>query len=253
MDHRPRPSSPYLPPGDEPAGWVVAGEEQHGWVAPPGNGWSGQAPAEPDPAPDPPPGWYATPSDPGYGGRRYGEPAAPAYPGYQAEPSYPPDPGYSPPEQSTYPPPSYPGPPSYPPPATEPARRPHPDARRLGRQRPPPPPDEPAPPGWTSALLWTIGAFLVPALVYLGWALTLSGAAPAGCLDAAGVSCAPPRTEAVDRLVDSLPALGGALTLALLVALVVRRIAQDWRGMTVGLAAAVIGAGLATLVGSVLS
>lgn len=250
MDHGPRPSSPYLPPSDEPAGWVVAGEEQPGW------------------APSPEDGWYATPPyDPGYGGQRYGdqgygEPAAPGYPApepdYPPNPSYPPapsylpppEPGYQPPEPAAHPPAAYPAA-GYP--AAGPPTRPRPDARRLGRRRPPPPPDEPTAPGWAPALLWTIGVFLVPALVYLGWALSLSGAAPAGCLDAAGAACPAPRTEAVDRLAGALPALGGALTLALLVAVLVRRIAADWRGMTVGLAAAVIGAGLATLVGAIVA
>lgn len=263
MDHRRRPSSPQVPPGDEPAGWVVAGEERDGWVPPsPRNAWADPAPPRDD-RPPPPPGWYATPYDPGYGGQWYGEPAAPDHPppapGYPPESSYlPPEPAYPPPPEPSYLPPerppaayqqsAYPAS-GYPPGPAQPG----PAGRRPGRQPPPPDPDEPPPPAWTSALLWTIGAFLIPALAYLGWALTLGGAAPADCLDAAGTACPAPRAAAVDRLTSALPALGAALALALLVAVGLRRMAADWRGMTVGLAAAVIGAGLATLVATALS
>jgi hypothetical protein len=92
----------------------------------------------------------------------------------------------------------------------------------------------------------------VPTLLYLGWTLTLGDTAPAGCVDATGSPCPPPRAEAVGRLAGALPGLAGAVALGLLVALALRRIATEWRDLTVGAAAAVIGGGLATLVGAVL-
>jgi hypothetical protein len=89
-------------------------------------------------------------------------------------------------------------------------------------------------------------------MAYLGWALTLSGVAPAGCVDAAGAACPPPRSAAIGQLLDTLPALAAALMLGLLAALGIRRLAGHWHGSTVGFSAAVIGAGLATLAAAVL-
>jgi hypothetical protein len=223
--------------GGEPPGWVVAGAED-GWpprqrvdedaLDQPGYGHQG----------DEPEGWYAQPYDPGYGGQRYGELPEPDYQAPAPEPGYlPPEPGYLPPE------------PAHPP---EPAAR-YRAPRRAGPPPglPPPPAEEPPAASWTPALLWTAGLFLVPVLAYLGWVLTLSGVAPAGCLDAAGAACPAPRTAAVGQLINAVPALAGALILGLLVALGIRRIAGDWHGFTVGFSAAVIGAGVATLVAAV--
>jgi len=257
MDHRHRPDGP---PGDESAGWVVAGEEDR-WPPsqPNGNtpaGWS-------RPGPPPPQEWYAPAHDPGYGGERYGGSGPAGYPQR----------GYPQPDHPTggYPEPDYPtggypvGRPGnhqpssgYPPAPPADPYRPEPAYRRVpgaSRQRAPERPEqdrEPTAPAWLPVLLWTAGLFILPVLLYLGWTLTLSNAAPAGCADATGGACPPPRTEAVQQLVDLLPGVIGALALALLVALGLRRITGDWRDLTVGMAAAVIGAGLATLIGSAL-
>jgi hypothetical protein len=111
--------------------------------------------------------------------------------------------------------------------------------------------DDPVP-ATMPALTWTVGFFLVPALLFLAWALTRSGVAPSACVDAVGGGpCPSPRAEAVGSLADALPALGGALALAMLAAAALRRLATAWRPATVGLAAAVIGAGIATLVAAV--
>jgi hypothetical protein len=110
--------------------------------------------------------------------------------------------------------------------------------------------DDPVP-ATMPALTWTVGFFLVPALLFLAWALTRSGVAPSACVDAVGGPCRSPRAEAVGSLADALPALGGALAFAMLAAAALRRLATAWRPATVGLAAAVIGAGIATLVAAV--
>jgi hypothetical protein len=102
------------------------------------------------------------------------------------------------------------------------------------------------------ALAWTIGVFVVPMLVYLGWAFTRSGGAPAGCAEAVGAACRPPRVEAAGNLLSALPALAGALGVALLVTVGLRRLATSWRAGSVGVAAAVIGGGIATVIGSIL-
>lgn len=88
-------------------------------------------------------------------------------------------------------------------------------------------------------------------LLYLAWAFTRSGVAQPGCVDASGAPCPPPRVEAAENLLGVLPALVGALILALLVAAGLRRMATGWRAGSVGLAAAVIGAGVATVVAAI--
>jgi hypothetical protein len=124
------------------------------------------------------------------------------------------------------------------------------------RTRPQPPADdvddEPRP-ALAPSLTWTIAAYLLPMLLYLGWAFTRSDVAPAGCVDASGAPCPPPRVEAAQDLLSVLPALVGALVLALLIAVGLRRIAAGWRSASVGLASAVIGAGFATVAAAVLS
>jgi hypothetical protein len=173
------------------------------------------------------------PADPGYPPAGY---ADPRYPDPEYYPAGPP-PAY-PPErrrEHAYPP----EPASYRRPARHPARRPAPPTE---------PEEDPVTSAWLPALLWTVLLFLVPGVLYLGWTLTLSEAPPAGCVDATGAPCPPPRTEAVNQLADVLPGIGIAVAIGLLAALGLRRIAAEWHSATVGAAAAVIGAGLATLV-----
>ena len=108
-------------------------------------------------------------------------------------------------------------------------------------------------PGGMPALAWTAGLFVVPVLLYLLWAATRAGEAAPGCIDPSGAPCDSPRAEALAGLVNILPSLAGALTLALIAAIGLRRIAAAWRAGTVALAASVIGAGTATLIASLLS
>lgn len=165
--------------------------------------------------------------------------------------------GYPPPPATPYPAQSYP-PARYPSPAYDPRPPPYPGAYPAGRAAQPQPPprtdepdDEPRP-ALAPALTWTIAAYLLPMLLYLAWAFTRSGVAPAGCVDASGAPCPPPRVEAAENLLSVLPALVGALLLALLVAAGLRRMATGWRAGSIGLAAAVIGAGFVTVAAAVL-
>jgi hypothetical protein len=104
---------------------------------------------------------------------------------------------------------------------------------------------------WLSVLGWLITYFAAPVLLYLGWALTRSDIAPVDCVDATGAPCLPPREEAIADFVAVGPALAGAFALALLTSIVLRRLTTAWRASTVGFAAAIIGAGMATLVAKV--
>lgn len=162
------------------------------------------------------------------GGGRHGWPPQPGggYAADQGRPDYQ-QPGYG-----------------YPDPAGRRYHRPAPGADRPAVEAPP---DGPA---WLPALWWTAGCFVVPALVYLAWAATRTGAVVPGCLDPAGEPCPSPRGRALGGLVGAAPGLAVALALALLVAAGLRRMAVSWRASTVGLAAAVIGAGITTLISS---
>lgn len=100
-------------------------------------------------------------------------------------------------------------------------------------------------------LAWTIGCFLIPVMIYLVWAATRSGTPPPDCVDDSGAPCPAPRTAALGELVNVAPGLAGAVTLALLAAVGLRLMIETWRSFAIGAAAAVVGAGAATLIASV--
>jgi hypothetical protein len=112
--------------------------------------------------------------------------------------------------------------------------------------------DEPREHGFLGAALATIMWYLIPTAIYLGWALLLGDTARPGCVDAAGAPCLSPHDQAIQNLLSNLPKLGGAIALSLIVALLIRWITSIWRGLSVGFAAAVVGAGLATVLFTVL-
>jgi hypothetical protein len=249
VDYRQWPRHSSGPPREEPAGWTASGHEHGPWSA-----WHGpevQAGHQPHrsreegghqqpPPPDdpgyqqPPPGGQPSydygEQHQGYAGHGY---AGPSH-GYASDPYAAQGHVGDPYATHVYP--------AVPPQSAPTARRPARDA--------PVPTDEPT---WAPALAWTIGLFVVPVLLYLVWAATRDGVAPAGCLDASGMPCPSPRDSALQGLVAFLPGLAGALTLAMVTVLGLRRIAGNWRPSTVALAAAVIGGGTATLIASLVS
>lgn len=271
-----------MPSRDRRDHWVVAGDDQAGW--PPdqyrggygqtggydaGNGYaagngSGRAAA-------PPGGQYSAgaryngaydggwePAEQSWpAGTEYAEPTWPAggaytQPAGQARGGYA-DPGYQPRHVGRYPVRSAPPPTSAYPPGSRPtepvlARR-GVTASATARVPAAAPEEESADPGRTrlSAVLWTLGFYLVPVVVYLIWAATLSGDPPAGCVGPDGGPCPPPRTAAFTNLTESALALAGALFASLVISLGLARLAGEWRGFTVGFAASVIGAGAVTL------
>lgn len=103
-----------------------------------------------------------------------------------------------------------------------------------------------------SVLAWTMCLYAIPTLLYLLWASTRSKTAEAGCVDSAGAACLPPRTEALVTFVDALPALVGAFVLAIIGAVLLRPLTAAWRPGTVAFASTVMGAGIATLVASII-
>lgn len=106
--------------------------------------------------------------------------------------------------------------------------------------------------GVVAALLCTVAWYVVPALVLLAWILTLDGSPPQDCVVGAGQHCVSARAQAAAAVVDAGPRAAVALGASLAVAVLLRW-ASSWRTASVGLAAAVIGGGLSTLLTSVIS
>jgi len=103
------------------------------------------------------------------------------------------------------------------------------------------------------SVLMTLVWYAAPIVLYLLWALVLGGSPDPNCTDSAGNPCPAPRDEALTTIVDSAPRLATALALSLVVAIILRWITSAWRAATVGFASAVVGAGIATVIFSVLS
>lgn len=105
--------------------------------------------------------------------------------------------------------------------------------------------------GYPAAVVATVGWYALPVLLYLIWSLLLGGGADSGCVDAAGVRCLSPRAEALHDLGGALSPMAVAVALSSAFALFLRWIAGTWRALTVGFAAAVVGAGLTTILLSI--
>ncbi|MFB6391591.1 hypothetical protein [Polymorphospora lycopeni] len=107
---------------------------------------------------------------------------------------------------------------------------------------------DPDPGGAVASVLYTAAWYAVPLLFLFVWMLTLDSTAPAGCVtDAAGGGCGSPRANAVNSMLDGAPRFGAALATSLAVAVLLRWASGTWRAVSVGLAAAVVGGGLSTV------
>jgi hypothetical protein len=113
--------------------------------------------------------------------------------------------------------------------------------------------DDPGTAGYLAAALATVGWLLLPVLAYLGWALLLTHDTRPGCIDAHGAPCAAPRDEALLNLADSVSRIAVAVGLSVTVAMLLRWVTTGWRTISVGFAAAVVGAGVTTVLFSVIS
>jgi hypothetical protein len=99
---------------------------------------------------------------------------------------------------------------------------------------------------------WTVAWFAVPVALFAAWSLTFPDDAGTACARPANGTCPSPRTAALEALLHGLPRIGVALGIALGVAGLIRLGSAAWRTVTAGFAAAIIGAGLATVVYSAL-
>ena len=101
--------------------------------------------------------------------------------------------------------------------------------------------------GWTSA--W----YAVPYALFAAWTLTFPANPGTACARPLGNACPSPRSLALTTLIHGTPRVGVALGIALLMAGLIRLGSGAWRPVTAGFASAIIGAGLATVLYSVLN
>lgn len=98
---------------------------------------------------------------------------------------------------------------------------------------------EDAPRGTTAgAILATLAFYAVPLVIFVVYTFTIGSA---------------DRTQAFNSLVGATGRFGAALALSVVVAVFIRWLSATWRSVSVGLAAAVVGGGLSTVVLSVIS
>jgi hypothetical protein len=112
---------------------------------------------------------------------------------------------------------------------------------------------KPQPVNYVSAAVAALTWFVLPVLIYLGYAFSLDDKTPPGCKNSAAAECRTPRAEALHHLFGNVPLIVTVVSISILIALVLRRFASGWRTVTVGFAAAVVGAGAATVLFTVIS
>ncbi|MFI6758178.1 hypothetical protein ACIBF5_03395 [Micromonospora sp. NPDC050417] len=105
-----------------------------------------------------------------------------------------------------------------------------------------------------AAVLYTAAWYAVPVLVFFIWLVTLDNSPPPGCVtDPAGGGCDSDRAQALTSILGAAPRFGAALMGSLVVALLLRWVSKAWRPASLGLASAVVGGGLSTVLYSVIT
>ncbi|MDG4763084.1 hypothetical protein O7632_03005 [Solwaraspora sp. WMMD406] len=108
--------------------------------------------------------------------------------------------------------------------------------------------------GYLSSLLYTAAWYAVPVMAFLIWSLTLDGTpASADCIPGIDGGCVSARAQAINSLVASATDFAYALLISLVLAVSIRWLSGTWRASSVGLAAAVIGGGMSTVLASAIS
>jgi hypothetical protein len=108
--------------------------------------------------------------------------------------------------------------------------------------------------GYSATLLYTTAWYAIPVLALFIWLVTLDGSVPPNCVtDIAGGGCESPRLHALTSLLGGASQFGAAFAASLVVATLLRRVISTWRARSIGLAAAVVGGGVSTVVFSALS
>ncbi|WP_203702063.1 hypothetical protein [Asanoa iriomotensis] len=108
--------------------------------------------------------------------------------------------------------------------------------------------------GFLAAVLYAAAWYAVPVLAFGIWLMTLPAVAVDDCVsDVTGGGCDSPRAQALEGLLSGVPHFGVALGISLIAAVALRWLGHSWRAGSVGLAAAVVGGGLAAVLNSVLT
>ncbi len=107
--------------------------------------------------------------------------------------------------------------------------------------------------GYAGAGFASVAWFGLPLGVFLLWAVLLGGTARADCVDAGGRPCPAPRDAAFSTFGAHLPQVAVAIVLSVVVALLIRLVSPYWKPATVGFAASVVGAGVTTVVFTVIN
>jgi hypothetical protein len=106
--------------------------------------------------------------------------------------------------------------------------------------------------GFLAAVLYAAAWYAVPVLAFGLWLMTLPAVATDDCVsDVTGGGCDSPRAQALAGLLSGVPTFGIALGVTLIAAILLRWLGHSWRAGSVGLAAAVVGGGLAAVLNSV--
>ncbi|HTF08662.1 MAG TPA: hypothetical protein VK659_10875, partial [Asanoa sp.] len=106
--------------------------------------------------------------------------------------------------------------------------------------------------GFLAAVLYAVAWYAVPVLAFGLWLMTLPAVATDDCVsDVTGGGCDSPRAQALAGLLSGVPTFGIALGVTLIAAILLRWLGHSWRAGSVGLAAAVVGGGLAAVLNSV--
>lgn len=100
---------------------------------------------------------------------------------------------------------------------------------------------------------WTVAWYAVPIALYAAWTLTFDGNAGTACANPVNNTCPPARSAALNALLHSVPKIGVAVLVSLFFAMLIRLGSGAWRPITAAFSAAVIGAGAATILYSVLA
>jgi hypothetical protein len=100
---------------------------------------------------------------------------------------------------------------------------------------------------------WVAAWYAVPFAMFAAWSLTFPGNPGTACARPLDNACPSPRSLALTTLLHAVPQVGVALGISIVVAGLIRLGSAAWRPVTAGFSAAIIGAGIATVLYSVVS
>lgn len=104
-----------------------------------------------------------------------------------------------------------------------------------------------------ATVIWTLAWYVLPLGLVVGWVLVFDNDAGTACANPVHNICPPMRTTVLNGMMDGLPRLCAALVISLILALLIRLGSGAWRPVTAAFAAAIIGAGAATVLFTVMA